>query len=565
MDKSEFEKRINDLEKNFSFSKPSESDNDFIKQSKIETVEYLSNKLNKIQSEYENEIRLKDSLINDLKNQIEALHAHIKEVKEHYDRAKEDLMQEQLLQAVRLQETEKILKDQKNSHQKEIQLLQDLLSRSRDEIKNLTDKIEKLNKERNELREKIKNIEIEKMNLKDKVSALENNLNDSKKAVEETLGQLFEERKLHNDSKKLIKELQNKLDEAKKELENAKLNWDAERKEWRELWDRERSVWETHRQEFAIWEERLRNEREAWLERLRQEEGKSVDNAKIITKILEDTSKWSEKVTQVLKLYATKGVQLPHVFVTPEVITKKTVSGFRKVFAITLLSIISLALLSWWIYDYKNKLHFSLVSQFNLDDSNYTAIASDKDNIILSHWNKGVIFKNKKFENIGIIDNFSGQKLKISAMTLSENFIWLLDISQLRILKIDFKGNIIKFFPLAGPAPQGLAYDGFNIWTFDSSTGLIYRYNINGEVKGIITYSLNGIKNIDSMQWIGNNLFVLSEGKLIKYIYENDIFKKKSSQTLKNAFAFYFDNDRFFVFENKGSLNQLVEYKVRNK
>lgn len=563
---NEIEKRLRELEKNFSTSSLEQDLNsDFIRQSKLETVAYLKSKLEKMQMEYENALKAKDATIADLKNQIDALHAHIKEIKQHYDKAKEDLLQEQLLQAVKLQETDKILREQKANHAKEVKLLQELLERSRDEIKNLGVKLENLKKEKNELNDKLKKIEIEKMNLEDKVAALENNLSESKKAVEETLGELLNERKLHNDSKRQIKELQNKLEEIRKELENTKLNWDAERNQWRELWERERSVWETHRQEFAIWEERLRSEREAWLERLRQEEEKGVNNVQAITKILEDTSKWSEKVTQILKLYATKGIQLPQVFVTPEVIAKKTSSGFKKVFALTLSAIVFLGSLVWWIYDYKTKLHFSQIRQWVLDDSNYTGLAMEGENILLSHWSKGLILKDKEFKNIKNIDKFSGQNLKISAISYHKDFAWLLDMSQLRFVKIDLNGNILSSISSAGPAPQGLSWDGFNLWSFDASTGLLYKYSVNGGIKGIITYKLKGIKTVDSLQWLNDVLFVLSDGKLYRYHYEQDNFTEYSSQKLKDAFNFYLSKEKLLTFERKGSVNSLNEYKIKEE
>jgi len=565
MENSEFEKKLDDLSKNLSLApaRPAPVYGE-TGSSRAETIKFLQDKLAGTQAEYEGLLTLKNSTINDLTNQIEAMRAHIEEVKQHYDAAREELLQEQMLQAVKLEETDKLMKDQKTNHQKEIKLLSEILERSKYEIKTLDEKNENLRRERDELKGKTRKAEMEKMDLSDRVSARENGLSESKKAVEETLGRLLEERKLHNDSKRRIKELEGKISELSGEIENAKLNWTAERKEWRELWDRERSVWETHRQEFAVWEERLRSEREAWLSRLRQEEEKGVNSAQSITKILEDTSKWSEKVTQVLKLYATKGVQLPHVFVTPEVVAKRTVSSFRRVFALGALAVMAFGVLSWWVYDYKTKVHFSLSAERTLEDSNYTSLFSEGESLFLAHWNRGLVVKNGKFENSGALETFSGQEAKISAVSCGGGFMWLLDMAQLRFLKADPKtGEIIQSYKTAGPAPQGLAYDGFNLWAFDASTGLLYKYSLNGGVQGIITYNLKGVKTVNAMQWTGEKLAVLSDGYLIRYNFKNDVFDRFSSQKLKNAVAFYFEGEKMTALEKSGSINKVVEYRVK--
>jgi len=394
---------------------------------------------------------------------------------------------------------------------------------------------------------------------------LENNISQSKKAVEETLGNLLEERKKGAELSKKVNELENKISSLNKELDNTRLNWDAERKEWRELWERERSVWETHRQEFAVWEERLRSEREAWLERLKKEEEKGVDYAGNIARILEDTSKWSEKVTQILKLYASKGVQLPQVFVMPETIKSKTSSTFRKILAMASISIALLSSGIWWAYDYSTKLHLSLSHSSQLEGGKYTGIIPFSNGYALSTWADGLIFVSQDGKVEKRISDFSGHKLKISAITSANGYIWALDMAQLRFVKIDPEsGKIISWVKTAGPAPQGLAFDGFNLWSFDAATGLMYKYSLNTEISGIITYNIGSLKSADALQWNGNDLIAVSQGKILRYVFENDNFKKKSVQKVENIVSFYIDKKDLAALKNSGMSYAVDFYKVKN-
>jgi len=531
-----------------------------IKESSLETIKYLQDKLEKSHFEYQNILKERNNAIKELKNQISTLNEQYKNLKEIYDKANEEIMKEQLISKLKVEEAKKLIDEQKKSHKKEIELLSQLLERSKFEIKNLSQKLEAQKKEAFELKNKISEIEKQKMDLSDKMALIENNLNQSKKAVEETLGNLFEERKKTSEYSKKVLEQEKMINSLKSEIDNMRSNWDAERKEWRELWERERSVWETHRQEFAIWEERLRQEREAWLERLKKEEEKGVDYASNISKILEDTSKWSEKVTQVLKLYATKGIQLPHVFVTPEVIKKKTVSSFRKLLAVSFVSALMLSALVYWIYDYNHKLHFALAKEYNLEDSNYTALSVMDKNIFIANWNKGISIRD---ENNNIVKNIA-LNAKISALYVSGEYIWALDMSQLRFIKIDIKtSEIINSIKSAGPAPQALAFDGFNLWAFDASTGLLYKYYLNGSINGISTYNLKEIKNMDSMQFIGDNLYVLSNGELFKYNFKNENFDKIFKQKL-NVSGFNFNNGYAYFLEKGVTSNKWSVYKIKN-
>lgn len=535
------------------------------RQSSAETIRYLQDKIDRASLEHQNALKEKNAVIRDLKNQLASMSEHVKDLKARYDEVSEAVLQEQLLSKVKVEEAGRLMGEQKLRHQRELKLLGELLERSKYEISNLNDRLEKEKKEKESLKSRIQALEAQKADLADKSAMLENNLAQSKKAVEETLSSLFEERKKSSDFSQKVRELENKISGLNKELENTRLNWDAERKEWRELWERERSVWETHRQEFAVWEERLRSEREAWLERLKKEEEKGVDYAQNIARILEDTSKWSDRVTQILKLYASKGVQLPQVFVTPETIKAKTSSGFRKVLALACLTAVLVSSAGWWAYDYSRKLHLSLLASRQLEGGQYTAVASLGDSKVLSTWSDGLIFASPDGKVTKRISDFSGQKLKISALTQANGFLWALDMAQLRFVKIDPEtGKILTWLKTAGPAPQGVAFDGFNLWSFDAATGLMYKYSLSGEISGILTYNMPSLKSADALQWSGNEMYAVSNGHLMRYSFKNENFRKISEQKMKNIVSFYIDNGELSALSSGGSISLLDFYRIKN-
>ncbi|NLI10509.1 MAG: hypothetical protein GX447_07140 [Elusimicrobia bacterium] len=535
------------------------------REASAETIRYLQNKIDASAQDYRLALKEKNDVIKDLKSQLASMNEHLAMIKARYDEASEAILQEQLLSKVKVEEADKVLKEQKIRHQKELKLISELLERSKFEISSLSSKLESERKEKNELKEKIKSLEIQKAELADKTALLENTSSQNKKAVEETLGALFEERKKTSDFSKKINELENKISSLNRELENTRLNWDAERKEWRELWERERSVWETHRQEFAVWEERLRSEREAWLERLKKEEERGVDYAQNIAKILEDTSKWSDKVTQILKLYASKGVQLPQVFISAETVKKKMSSGLRKTLIFALASFVLLSAGLWTAYDYSLKLRLKPVYSLNLDSGQYTALAFDGNKRIFATWSDGLIFTDKEGKTINRISDFGGQRLKISAMALSNGHIWALDLAQLRFAKIDPEsGKIISSVKTAGPVPQGLAFDGFNLWSFDAATGLLYKYSPNSDINGVITYNLPGLKSAEALVWKENELYACSQGEIIRYSFKNDSFSKITKQKMKNIVSFYIDKAEMAALKTDGKSAKADFYSIKN-
>ena len=532
----------------------------------FELIEYLKNKLKTKILEYEDEIRKKDELISDLKLQIESLNKTIENLKKMHSEMEENLINQNKELILKMEESKNIFLKQKEKHQKEISLLKSIFEKTKSDLYNLSKELESIKKEKEELRKKAVELEKEKTTLQDKLKMLENQLVESKKAVEESFSNLLQERNKTAELNKKITSLSKENEELKKQLENTRLAWDNERTQWKEMWEREKSLWESHRMEFAVWEERLRQEREAWLKKMKEEEEKGVENAKALYKVLEDASKWSYKVSELMKLYANKNIVLPTVVTSSETIQKKISSTFKKIFGFALASFFVLSTIFYLAYDYKHRLRFSKISSYTLEDINYTSFVKRGDWYIFSHFTDGLVFKDKELKTITKINNFDGTKLKIVSLSKGGYNIWALDISSLKFLEIDpDTGKILRSFKTATIAPQGIAYDGVYLWSFDAITGLLYRYDINGEVNGISTYGLDGIKSVDNIFWYSNTLFVLSSNKLYRFKYTADKFEKISSQNIKNFVYCSLYNDEMYVLKDEMGVKKFEILKVKNK
>jgi len=532
----------------------------------FEVIEYLKNKLKTKILEYEDEIRKKDELISDLKSQIESLNKTIENLKKMHLEMEENLINQNKELILKMEESKNIFLKQKEKHQKEISLLKSIFEKTKSDLYNLSKELESIKKEKEELRKKVVELEKEKTTLQDKLKMLENQLAESKKAVEESFSNLLQERNKTAELNKKITSLSKENEELKKQLENTRIAWDNERAQWKEMWEREKSLWESHRMEFAVWEERLRQEREAWLKKMKEEEEKGVENAKALYKVLEDASKWSYKVSELMKLYANKNIVLPTVVTSSETIQKKISSTFKKIVGFALASVFVLSTMFYLAYDYKHRLRFSKISSYTLEDINYTSFVKRGDWYIFSHFTDGLIFKDKALKTITKINNLDGTRLKIVSLAGSGADIWALDIGSLRFLKIDpDTGKILRSFKTATIAPQGIAYDGVYLWSFDAITGLLYRYDINGEVNGISTYSLDGIKSVDSIFWYSNTLFVLSSNKLYRFKYTADKFEKISSQNVKNFVYCNLYNDEMYVLKDEMGVKKFEILKIKNK
>ena len=551
-------------------------------ESQIETVQFLKNNFSKAESDWKRLLEVKESNIRDLSAQLDETRAHLGELKQYCQEAREKAITEELSTALNLGESGKMLEVQKRSHAREVTLLKEFLERTKTEMTSLSERLEVLRAERDNWRKKFIESAMEQSNLKDAAAgferelgdakeALERNLGEAKEAIERTLPELSAERRARADAEKQIKESEKKIAELESQLSGAKANWDAERKEWRELRDQERSIWETHRKEFAAWEIRLRSEREAWSAKLKEEETKGIEYAAGLANTLKESTQWSEKATRILKLYAREDVQSPPVSVPPAdaAVAVRTRGGAIKLISGLLAGLIFLSGFAWWIYDYRTKIHVSHLSRAALDAPNSAALSVSKDGLWLADWDKGLILKNPEdLVTLRVLNSVGGGPFRPAAVTAFDGGVWALDMGQLRFIKRDLKDvKILKSVKSPGPAPQGVAWDGENLWSFDAATGLVYRYGLDPSGGVEASFELPALKSLAAMQWVGAELWTLdAQNTFRRYILNNGAFRTVSSQKLKvPAIAFWAGEDCFWALERNGALAglEIGKYKLK--
>ncbi len=538
-----------------------------IRQADRDTMRFLRDNYTKAETEWRSLLDAKDAQIRDLTAQLEEIRAHLGEIKQHYQEAREKAINEEMTAALHLEESGKLIETQKKNHARDVALLKELLERSKVEMVNLQGRIDALRKERDEWRGKFDAQSVEKADLADAKAGLSAKLGDSKEAVEKTLAELLAERKNRRDDQAKMKDLEARIKDLSAQLETTRTNWDAERTQWRELWDRERSVWESHRQEFAVWEERLRAEREAWTLKMREQEAKGVQNVAGLADMLKETTQWSEKVTQILKLYALKGVELPSVFVSagPDSNFQKARKGVIRAAAVGLAGLLLMSGAAWQIYSWRAKVHYKLLSSAPLELPNPSGLAVTKDGVWLADWNRGLSLKDAKdLATLRVLPVPAGETLRPGALTASDGGLWTLDMAQLRYARQNFSdGRVTGSAKTPGPAPQGAAWDGYNLWAFDAASGLLYKYGLDPEAGAASTYRLEGLRSLSCMQWFNGELWTL-DGKnvLRRYALKDGVFRKVSSQEFGGkASAFWADGNTLWTVEKAGELAGGYELK----
>lgn len=541
-----------------------------MRQANGDTLRFLRDNFSKAETEWKTLLAAKDSQLRDLSAQLDETKLHLDEMKQRWADARENALNQEMATALNLEESRKLLDAQKKNHAGEIRLLKEVLERTKVELVTLQERVDVLRRERDEWRKKFDGLAVEKANLADDKAGLAASLAQAKEAVERTLAELLAERRNRQGDQVKIKGLETQAGELSKNLENAKANWDAERVQWRELWDRERSVWETHRQEFAVWEERLRSEREAWTLKMREQESKGVENAAGLADVLKESSQWTEKVTQVLKLYALKGVELPKAFVSSGAATPPRVSGgAARVLALTLAGLLLLGGAAWQLNAYRTKVHYKLLSRMAIDLPNPSGLAVTKDGIWFSDWERGLLLKDARdMATIKLLAPPAGAPLRPGALSVASGGLWTLDMAQLRYARQDFgSGAVLESVKTPGPAPQGAAWDGYNLWAFDAASGLLYKYSLDPSAGAAASYELEGLKSLVCMQWVGGRLWVLDgANKLRRYVPADGGFHLLSSQDFiaPAPAAFWVEGEKIWTVEKAGKLGRGFELGVRS-
>ena len=529
----------------------------------FDTLRLMKDNFSKAEAEWRRLLEMKEAGLRELSARLEETKSHLAELRQQYHLSGEKLIGVELSTALNLEESQKALASQKKNHCAETALLNEVLERTRNELVSLGARADALRRERDAWQEKFSALSVSESDLRDKTACLERRAADSKEAVERTLSELLSERRSRQEAEGRIRALEKSAGELSSALEAAKVNWDAERTQWRELWDRERSVWETHRQEFAVWEERLRSEREAWTARMREEENKGVQAASGLSALLKDTSEWSEKVTRILKLYALNGVQLPQVFVnSPAAANAAPARIFTRMTAAALAAVMVMGAGAWWLHDFRTEAHLKLVGVYELDAASPAGLAVSGDGFWVSDWKRGLLLKDTgDLSTVKVFGDAQGGPFHPAALAVSGDGLWALDMAQLRFVKKGLRdGSTIESVRTPGQAPQALAYDGYCLWSFDAASGLLYKYSLDPQTGVSASYAVKGLRNLLAMQWRGSELWTLdSKNFLARHSFKDGAFRLISSQKLKDpALAFCADGSSFWTLEEEAAVGGYV-------
>jgi len=518
MDPKEIDRRLEEMWKKVSarsYAPDAPSLPSDIGSANLDTLKLLKDNFSKAEGEWRRLLEMKEGNLRDLSCQLEETKAHLGEIKQHYELSREKLINEELSTALNLEESKKTLAVQKKNHAGEITLLKEILERTKTEIVSLGARLDVVRRERDDWQKKFSALSVSEADFRDKAAGLENSLGDAKEAVERAMRELFSERKSRQDAEDKIKALEKNTKELSAELEAAKTNRDAERTQWRELWDRERPVWETQ--------------------------------------------------------HALKGVRLPWTFISSSVCASAaSKKAFTRVTAAALVSVLIMASGAWWLYNFRAKARLKFICGYALDAASPSGLAVSKDGLWVADWNKGLmLMDNKDLSTLKVFNGAGGGgPFRPAALAAAVDGLWALDMAQLRFVKKDFKdGAALESVKTPCPAPQALAWDGYNLWSFDAASGLLYRYCLDPKAGVSAGFEIPGLKNLLSMQWRGSELWTLdSRSILTRRSFKDGAFSLISSQKLKNpALAFWAEGADFWTVEKAGTLGgyELRKYALK--
>jgi sugar lactone lactonase YvrE len=212
--------------------------------------------------------------------------------------------------------------------------------------------------------------------------------------------------------------------------------------------------------------------------------------------------------------------------------------------------------------------HLSSLEHRSLDIPDAAGLALSQDGLWLADWDKGLILKDvKDLATLRIFGAAGGEPFKPAAVSATDEGAWVLDMAQLRFIRKDLNGKTLESVKTPGPAPQGVCWDGYNLWSFDAATGLLYRYGLDPRSGVEASFALPGMKDLASMQWAGAELWTLdSKNRLARYAMKNGAFVRISSQILKSpAAAFWTGGGYLWTLEKPRTMAgaELVKYKVK--
>ncbi|MDD5656180.1 MAG: hypothetical protein PHF00_02885, partial [Elusimicrobia bacterium] len=490
-----------------------------------ETVAMLKSQYRRQERRWAEVLEAREAALRALKARQEALDAEAASLRSRLRTDDQRVMTEVLDAGARLEAAGQALEEERRARQDESRELKALLdaareaaaaegARWREEERRWQKKEQRYLLDLQELQALAGRRQEETARADDAAGRLSGSLQEAKSALEKTLAELLQERRVRQETEAERAKAVQKISEVEKHFEELSRIWEEERSQWRELWDRERAAWEGQRLEFSAWEENLRKEREAWHSDISAKDQAQVKFAEQLTRNLRDTSATSEKLAAVMSRLADVERRPPVV-----VAREAPAPGRRRrpVLAWAAAAALLLAAAAWPLWRLGSAWTVLPLSSRAVPLGNPTAMAWDGELLWIADWNgaleafdaaePGAARRSLKVLLPGS-EPGRAEPYRPLALAAGREIFYSLDAAKARIVRHrpDDPAAILYTKPAPGPAPTALAWDGKALWSYDAVNKSLYRHG--SDEADAKPYALAADVVPTAMAWVGSRLWI---------------------------------------------------------
>lgn len=483
----------------------------------VEAINLIKRQHREQIAHWEEMLELKEAAIRDLADRLRLAEMQVVDLRKKAQQVDSRVISEVTDAALKLEAAERAIKAQEERFLREEKVFRELTEKTRQQLALETHRWRELERQWGEREQKYLD-DIHEMQLRltqaesesgkhqDAGRRLTGDLAEAKKAIEATLAELMNERRLRETADDDRAKAMNRVSELSEQLKRLQTIWEEERKQWQELWDRERSTWETQRTEFQSWEEKLRKEREEWHSKLKEKEAQELKFADQMAKSLRESSEATIKINEVLTLVqgvrsAVSKYQVP---------ARARRIGMAAGAAAALLVVFFAGVRP--LYNRFTRMELKMSAASPLPAENPTAIAYDGSALWCAEWSGRLTSLDPADPTTVLarhnVVNF--KPFRPSSLAIGGEALWSLDTSKSRIVKHKLgEPTIVQAsWPTPGPAPVALAHDGRTLWSFDAVNRALYKHLGEGLQAQLESYAAPGDYVPSSMQWMGEELWI---------------------------------------------------------
>ncbi|MFH1380438.1 MAG: hypothetical protein ABII23_09180, partial [bacterium] len=290
---------------------------------------------------------------------------------------------------------------------------------------------------------------------------------DLQVSLDKAYKQLEMEQKLRDINLNEFKHYKLQIEELKEGRARMIVEWDAERKQWKELWEKERLIWEKRKDEVIEWEKRLRQERERWI----------LSGVPEPEKLLRDLLHAPQPVPE-MPGGVTPGPAVPRekkmylrpiIAATWNAVTLKRRTKLRRILVLGLIGIPTV-LSVFFLY--------KKTAIYQLPDIRPAALAIGGSSLVVYDKAKASLFYFKPDRVAVPKQTFNLKFDSLSSFVISGGFLWSCDPAE-KIIYLHRASNPAQIegtFPAPGNNTTLLAWDGEDLWSYDAEKLEIYLH-----------------------------------------------------------------------------------------